>query len=224
MSMAGQSNFVSVLSAEGSAEIRALLESYKNDKSKVVPIKQKIMVILIKEGVAIRRLLTPHQVIAHPHNRDKQIITASGIELRAGRVVAVGFSLPVMEEGAWAFEENPFDKRISSISCAHYKTDPRFPTYKASHIVAGSVGAGHTNATLASVIDECPCSDPAISKDGKYNKAAWFLNPDVAQACTVGAQWWVARWEVEQEFPILPHIFQSALNAPSHVSEGLVYS
>ena len=79
-------------------EITALLQSFMQDKSKVVPVQQRVGQILLAEGAAQVRKLNVKEVVPHKDNRDKQILTASGVEVRASRLKTVGYSKAVFEE------------------------------------------------------------------------------------------------------------------------------
>ena len=218
--MSGERQHGSVLSPEAAKQVRALIEEYSNDTAKVVPVQQRLETILKKEKVAVRRRLLPHQVVAHIKNRDEQMLTASGVELRAVRLQKVGFARQVMEQGAWCFEDNPITKHLAKAGISHYAKDPRFAIYRESDVVGGSVGASHTNHVLASVEDERPCSNVAIALNGRYNKSEWFANPEFKESCERGVDWWCIKWEIDEEHPMIAVIFQSALNTQQHVAEG----
>ena len=213
------SKHAKVMSDASHTKIRDLILQYKCDKTKVAPVFKELSDVLVKEGCAKQRLFLPHNVVAHEKNRDEQILSASGVQMRAVRLNKVGFCKATMEQGAWAFEDHPVTKRLAKVALKHYESDERFARYKETEVVAASVGASHCNHVLASIKDERPCSDPLLPTD-VYDKNHWYQNEDCKSACETGVLWWTVRWEVEQEFPLLPHIFQSALNTAQHVAEG----
>ena len=210
----------SVLSESASASIKSLLDEYNQDTTQVVPVQQKIAAILWAEKAVSIRKLEVKQVVPHKDNRDKQMITASGTEMRAARLKHVGYAKSLYEEGAWAFEDNPKTKVLATTAMLHFKTDKRFAQYRQQDIVAGSVGASHTTHVHASVIDESPCSNPKVAVDGRYSKSDWYKNPEFKDVCENGSNWKVVKWEVEEMFPLMPIIFQAAVNTTHHVAEG----
>jgi hypothetical protein len=211
---------VGVLSKEACDKVRQLCEQYESDKNKVVPCQQQIARILISEGAAKRSRLMAHQVVAHKHNRDGQMLTASGVQVRATRLQSVGFSKSVLEQGTWCFQDHPVKKHLATAALQHYDKDDRYARYRAVDVVAGSVGASLTTHVIASVKDERPCDSVGISTDGRYDKLLWYSNEDFQDCAENGFEWWEVKWEIEEEFPMVPIIFQSALNTQQHVAEG----
>ena len=59
-----------------------------------------------------------------------------------------------------------------------------------------------------------------INKAGRLNKELFCANADFRNGIEVGIRIWVMKWQVEEMFPELPGIFQSALNAKQHVGSG----
>lgn len=223
--MAAFTKGVSSLDDECRAQVKGLVASYKADKTKVAVVKDNLENVFKQKGLAKLRLLNWNQVITHPSNRDKLMLTASGCELRSGRLENVGFSLQTMEKGAWACEFHPVNRAQVNHVLNHFKTDERFAEYDASEVVAGSVGASHTNHIIAQVMQERKCNMPngPVVVDGRYCKSAWMHNGDFEVAATRGIQWWVIRWEVMEEFgDDIADIFQAALNTDQHVGEGEV--
>ena len=210
----------SVLSKIAAVEIKELIDGYLADNSKVVPTQQKIAAILKAEGAVQNRLLDCKQVVPHAKNRDGEILTASGVEIRAERLNGVGFSRALMEQGAWAIEDHPVTKHLAKAAIQHFAKDKRFAKYRESEVVAGSVGTGHTNHVIAAVRDQCPCAVPSIALNGRYNQTLFYANSDFKQVSDEGNHWQVIRWEIDEAFPQIADIFQAALNADQQVSEG----
>lgn len=211
----------SILSPVAAAKVEELLKEYKHDSGKVVPIKEQMLQVFVAEGACKRRKLHSKQVAVHPANRDGQMITASGVYDRGVRLNNVGFSLSVLEKETFAIEENPVSKHIAKTCTEFFKKDARFAEYKAAEIIAGSLGASHTNHFIATVFDKRPCDRPEIADEqGKVNSTMLCSNADFKAAVDNGIEWWVIRWEIEESYPEVATIFQSALNAVQHVGEG----
>ena len=213
-------SFTSVLSAESRTKIAELCEAFKKDQNGVKIIQMKLQKILQDDGHAQRRLFRCKQIGVHPANRDKKKITATGMHDRAERMHGIGFVKSVFEAETFAFEDNPFTKAIAKSSIDHFATDARFAIYQQHEILGGSVGGSHTNHMCAATADERPCSTPGISKDGKIDKMKLYQNPEYKDACEGESYWWFIRWEIEAEFPVIPTIYQGALNATQHVGTG----
>ena len=210
----------SILSAAARESIDELVRQCPCNKSAVMVVKRKIDDILKAQKCCYKRQLTPLQVAVHPKNRDGQMITASGVYDRAARLQGVGFDLKVFEEEAVCVEDHPIHKGIAHGALKHFKTDERFAQYDLKQIVAGSVGASHTNHLLAATIEGRPCNVPEISVDGRCSFAAWCAQPDFGNAGIDGASWWCIKRQIEELWPDIPEIYQSALNAEQHVGSG----
>ena len=209
-----------VLSPSAVSKIAAYVERFRSNKGAVMLCKKGIFDVLKDEGACYQRQLTPMQVAVHPKNRDGQMITASGVYDRAVRLMGVGFDLKIFEEEAFCVEDHPLSKEIAKGAKKHFQTDNRFAVYSDTEIVAGSVGASHTNHLLAATIQGRPCDNESISIDGKLDVAAWSKHTDFQKACSSGCLWWCIKWQVEETWPDIPEIFQSALNAKQHVGSG----
>ena len=96
----------------------------------------------------------------------------------------------------------------------------RFAKYDENDIHVGSIGGSPTIHLLAAVAQERPCDRPKISKSNKLDKTVFFANADFRKGIEVGINIWVMKWQLEEMFPDLPCIFQSALNAKQHVGSG----
>ena len=67
---------------------------------------------------------------------------------------------------------------------------------------------------------ERPCDNPKFACDGKIDKARLYTNADFKKAAEDGVEWWEIKWEIEEEFPEMAEIYQSALNCAQHVGQG----
>ena len=221
--MAASSKCHRILSEAVKDEIKSALAMFEADKKGTcVPVKDKLAKLLLANGGAERRKMLSNQVCPHFRNRDEQILSASGVPLRGERVLNTGFSRDTFERNAWAVEENPVSRHLAAKVVPFLAKDARFAVYQPSEIKAGSVGASHMNHVVESVRQERPCLNAAVSEDGRWSQALWFPqgNGEFGDVVTNGSWWYVIRWEVEDEFPQIPHIFQSALNSEQGVGEG----
>ena len=213
-------SFDSVLSEPSRQSMREIGRMFASKSVPPVPLKSKALNLLRSENAAKWKLFKTSQVVPHPQNRDRQFITASGVATRAVELKAVGFDLDILEKETVVFQDNPASKEIAQHAMRHLKTDQRFAQYAFHEIEAGSVGGSHTTHVVESVKQERPCTLQGISVDGKYDKHMFYENQSFKQAAEDGVHYWAIRWEIEAEFPWLPCLFQSALNAPQHVGQG----
>ena len=211
-----------ILPMESTKRFQALVTAYEADKKQVVPVKDKMEAILREHVGARSKHLYSWQVVPHFENRDGAILSASGVELRAERVMNVGFSKLTFEKNAWCIEENPITKEITEKALAHLRKDPRFAEYKASNVAVGSVGASHMTHVIESARQELPCTNKAISKDSVWSHALWYPQGEgeFGDVATNGSMWMEIRWEIAAEFPQVAKIFQSALNTEQQVGDG----
>ena len=202
--------------------MREIIASVNSGESKIAPACNQILQGLMAEGNAKYRVFLPHEVAPHHCNRDGQMLTASGVEMRGLKFHKIGFVLRIFEEGAVCFADHPTKRKIAKSCVNLVNSDERFARYTFHDIVAGSVGATHSNHLVAAVKDERPCATSDIAVWGKYDKKLFYNNDDFKACGENGAKWLEIRHEVEEEFPELPGLLQSGLNAAQHVGQGLL--
>ena len=171
---------------------------------------------------ALQWRLHPDQAGIHPLNRDKLKITSQGCVLRGKRVLASGFSFKAIGE-LWAFEEHPVTGAIGKHTNEILASDPGFaPPCEA--IKVGPANWTHTNQFVRMVQHCAPCSDPDIpTKDGKIDKATIMADPKNAKMFSYineGMVFNVIPYWIEEQYPVVPTVFQSAANQEQQVQEG----
>jgi hypothetical protein len=204
-------------------EIKAI-ESGFVDKSRldVVVMKDRSIELLLAHGGAEADVEMPsRKVFAHTQNRDKEILNANRAHSRMEAVCDSGFSMSVACRDAVCFEDHPIRKPIGKAAEALTAMSETFAKYSASEVTDGSVGSSHFNHSLECALQGVPCGLPSISENGFMNRQKIETRqPGFKTAFSRGLKWTRVRWEVEEMFPMLPSLFQSALTAGGQVQEG----
>jgi hypothetical protein len=190
------------------------------EDSVIVYCKEEIMNILLTHKYAYRAQWHAKVVGVHPCNRNGEGILWPRAQSRIVKIRTIGWSWTTSEVNAVNIEDHPMKKHIAKNTVKICSQSDKFAKYNVDEIKSGSLGAGHCNHGIAMVIDEVPCEFPRISEHGKmsYNKVA--SDPGFKEAIDKGMRWVTIRWEVEEEFPQIPSIIQSALNAVAQIAEG----
>jgi hypothetical protein len=165
--------------------------------------------------------LHPDQVGIHPANRDNLKITSQGCVLRGKKVLPSGFSFKAIGE-LWAFEDHPtgaIGKYTNEVLVGDQGFAPPCESIK-----VGPANWTHTNQFVRMVQHCAPCSDPDIpTKDGKIDKAAIMADPKNSKMFSYineGMLFNVIPYWIEEQYPTVPNVFQSAANQEMQVQTG----
>ena len=129
-----------------------------HDESKQVYIRDQLALIFAKRMLKMR--LHPNEVGIHPGNRNSDEITASGVWIRGGKIIAGGFSYAAMR-ALYAFEDHPTKRHIAKHTIEVTNTD-EFGTYDAMEMRVGPANWTHCNQFVNMVVARPKCSDPGI--------------------------------------------------------------
>jgi hypothetical protein len=166
--------------------------------------------------------LLPDQVGIHPANRDEDEICPSAVHLRGKRILASGFSYAAMGT-LWAVEDNP-----STAAIAHHTSRILQSAIEwappGDPVKVGPLNWTHSNQFVRMVDHARPCSDADLPTiEGHIDKGAIQGDPKQAklfQYATDGMVFNVLPYWVEEQYPSVVNIFQSACNQEQQVQEG----
>lgn len=186
----------------------------------IVYCKEQIITICLEHKYAYLSTWQAKLVGVHPCNRNGEGLLWPRAHSRIFKIRTVGWSWTTSEASAVNIEDHPTKKHIANYTVKICSQSDKFARYSVDEVKLGSLGAGHCNHGIACVLDGVPCDLPKISEGGKmsYNKIA--SDPGFKEAVDKGMRWVTLRWEVEADFPEIPVIIQSALNAVSQIAEG----
>ena len=211
------------LSAADHETVRKLILDFEkgDDSSKQVYIRDALDEVF-KPHYLMWRLL-PKQIGIYPGNRDFDAMTAAGVWLRGGRVYSSGFSQLAIGT-IWAFEDHPKRKHIEKHTLKVTRADPRFGQYEEGEVKVGPANWTHTNQWVCMVVDGTQCDYSGLPlRDGRIDSHEILTDPKhkrLLQYTKEGMVVTVFPHWVEEAYPSIPKIFQSACNQEQQVQEG----
>ena len=171
----------------------------------------------------MRWRLMPKEIGTHPANRDGAAMTAFAAQLRGARILESGFSSQAIGK-VWCVEDPPRSRHIEKHTLNVTSSDSAFGSYEAGTVRVGPLNWTHSNQFVAMVMDRTPCDYAALPlRDGKLDSDTILQDPknkilkeyiDSGMVCTVFPYW------IEESYPLIPRIFQSAANQEQQVQEG----
>ena len=175
-----------------------------NDESKQVYIRDQLVSIFAKHQLKMR--LHPQEGGIHPGNRNSDEITASGVWIRGGKIIASGFSYAAM--GAlYAFEDHPTKRHIAKHTIEVTNTD-EFGKYDFMEVRVGPANWTHCNQFVNMVVHRSKCSDPGIPCiDGRIDSDTILKDPRnvrLSQYINEGMYWLVFPSWVEDAYNWMP--------------------
>ena len=201
------------------------------DKSdtQLVTLCYTMLDMLVGVDGAYKAKVNPLHMGIHPRNRGGKKMPDSKVHTKGSKVIKVGFNLKLCgPEKAIGFEDNPKTKHIEKHTMATTAGNQYFAQYPAGSIRAGSVGCSHLNQYLAAGVygAKTHFPDDKICEDGTdvmSKKQMLLINDDIDDAMTGGLTWTIVKWSIEESYPLLPEIFQRALNIEHHIGEGTCF-
>ena len=199
------------------------------DDMRLVQLKDNMLKLMVDGGEARIKFMHPKTVVPHPKNRGGSKMQVGKIYLKGSNIITVGVSLDECGPNkAVAFEVNPLDKKIANDFIKLCATSDHYASYTdAGAIGAGSVGSGHWNQFLASIVDKARVPKQFVSKlcePGREHLDGERLcrdQPALRKLLDHGLQFTVIKYSMETEYPQLPNILQKALNVEHHIGEGV---
>ena len=166
--------------------------------------------------------LHPGEVGIHPGNRDTEKIVSSGVYVRGDKIIASGFSHAAMGK-LYAFEDHPTKRHIAKYTVECTRSD-ELGSYDLSSVKVGPGNCTHTNQFAQAVDCRAKCSHPRIPCiDGRIDREKILQDPRnirLKQYIEKGVIWYVFPHWVEELYPWMPKLFQSASNQEQQVQEG----
>ncbi len=196
--------------------------------TKIVSMMDEMVPILMDANEAYEMDVPPERMGVHPSNRGGKLVVHTKVHSKGSKVVNVGFSPKLCgPDKAMAFEDNPLKPTIADTTIELTSSDERFADFDHSSIVGGSVGCSHLNQFLACVNCEVPTAEASLCKHGEKRMSKAILtgkDKHLKHALEKGLKWTIVRFKIEEQYPRLPWIFQTALNVEHHIGEGACLS
>ena len=190
----------------------------------------QMMAILEEAGVSQLRYMHPKSIVPHIGNRGGSKMQWQKIYEKMAKIISVGVSLKECGPNkAIAFAEDPYNKHSGKAHIELCRTSPHYALYTDIDMVeGGSVGCGHWNQSLACIQDSRPVPEKWLKKlceEGNPCLDAARLGrdqPDLRKLLQDGLRFTMIPNWVEKQYPLLPHVFQKALNIEHNIGEGLI--
>ena len=212
------------LTSEDHQKVRKLILEFEkgDDDTKQVYIRDGLDEIFAPHLMQWR--LLPKQIGIHTENRDHDMMSPAGVWLRGGKINNSGFS-PLARGKVWAFEDHPIKKHIEKHTLAVTSADKRFGSYQPGDVKVGPANWTHSNQFVCMVMDRTPCDYSGLPcRDGHIDSDAITQDPKnvrLAEYIAQGMNVFVFPHWVEEQYPAIPRIFQSACNQEQQVQEGV---
>lgn len=161
------------------------------------------------------------QIGMHPCNRDGEGVHPQRANTRIEVLHTGGVSVPTLERGLVAMEDNPLTKHIAKFTHNICSQGPQYAKYNVEEIKGGTVAGSHCNHGFAQVYDETPCDIQRISHNGRLSQEECLGHPAMRKVVTSGATFKFYSWPIEYHFPTIPKILQSAYTTVTQVGEGV---
>eukprot|EP00959_Pyramimonas_sp_CCMP1952_P225777 4721135-Pyramimonas_sp.AAC.1 len=202
------------------ADIVAIIESVDNsdDETKakqMISKADKVMTILMQQGLAYRERIQPDKVGVDPENRFGQGLDPMDVHALGLEILSDGFS-EKMTSNATCFEVDPnstrqydFNKELSDSS------DGMIPYIAAHDLRATTVTCSHTTGFIRAVFHGASSElDEKYTTDGKLSKDKIIAaDPGFKDVLERGLMYYVARHQVANEIPLVANFLSEAGNA-----------
>ena len=193
----------------------AVAKQCKDGAYGILSLVERIISILIDEGLAVKIQLAPKAVGVHPSNRYGFGINAHNMHRLLLNIFNLGWSWAACSM-AFCVEDGP-SKSIATFTIDMQNTSPLFGHSLYYEIVAGSLTCGHTNQSLVAAIDGANCDHTAISVDGHISTEKIKSKHGFGEAMTNGSIWTMLKHQSVQLYPDLPNLIQRAFQGAGQV-------
>lgn len=178
--------------------------------------------ILQSHGLLVKQTLAPDQVGAHPSNRDGLGLSAQDVMDLISAIVEVGFDGNI--PNPVAIEVSASDAKIHQFNQGLAdQSNGILPAFKANIMKAASISSSHTNAAMRCLLHGspgCEAMHDGLLIDGRFSlELLGRKDPVFKSACETGLSWRIISHVVVSEFPKVPGLLQSALNASGHLGK-----
>lgn len=213
----------SSLTPEEHSQVNKLCLQFEQggDSAKNVAIRDTLAEVF--KGCIMKWRLMPDEVGIHPANRDEDEMCPSAVHLRGKRILASGFSFAAIGT-AWAVEDNPTTQAIAHHTANVLKASAEWAP-PGEPVKVGPLNWTHSNQFVRMVIHARPCTDGDIPTiEGSIDKASIQGDPKQAKLfdyASEGMVYNVLPYWVEEQYPSVVKIFQSACNQEQQVQEGM---
>ena len=206
-------------------------DTSQRSKARLRQLMDQMVDLLKGAGLAHEKGMHCKSIVPHISNRGKSKMQWSKIYGKGAKIIKVGVSLNECGPNkAFAFYEDPLDKKSAKAHIELCKTSPHYPTYgNVDTVDGGSVGCGHWNQFLACVHDSRPvparhveelCEEGNPCLDGVRLTRE---QPSLGGILLDGLRFTMVLASVEKAYPQLPNMIQKALNIEHHIGEGSMH-
>ena len=204
-------------------QINEPYQSFLKGTNKIVSMMHAMWQHLLDNGGGYTLEVSHSMMGVHPSNRDGEGLAVDRVHKTPLKIKTAGFVNRIADADTYCFEDNPLTNSIGKFTQQITSMSPMFGQYKASQVKFGSVGAGHLNNSCQAADQQVECNIPEISVNGRMSKEK-IVEGDPEYLKAWGRMTWKCiRHEVEVLFPVMPHLFQAALNSKDQVHDGAEY-
>ena len=181
-----------------------------------------LLSILQGHSLLVKQTLAPDQVGTHPANRDGLGLSAQDIMELIAAIVEVGFDGNVpnpvaIETPASDAKTHQFNQGLAD------QSNGILPAFNANVMKCASISSSHTNAAMRCLLHGSPgCAGmhDDLMIGGRFSlELLGRKDPIFKSACETGLTWRIISHVVVSEFPQVPSLLQSALNASGHLGK-----
>ena len=201
-------------------EIAKAVEAAERDQ--LVQGATRLLGILQKHGFVVKQQIVPDQVGTHPANRDGLGLNSQDIMELIAAICEVGFDDSV--PNPLCIEIPSTDRKIHNFNrLLIEQSNGILPELNANVMKYASISSSHTNAALRCLAHGspgCPGMHDDLMVMGRFSlELLGRKDPTFLAACQHGLTWRVLSHQVVTEFPEVPSLLQSALNASGHLGK-----
>ena len=194
-------------------EIESLIAQAGADDCRIVSIVDSIIDKLQKSNLAYRMAIPPQMVGIHPVNRDGYGLSEPEVHALGSEIVATGWSWQACSH-AVCIEDDATGK-IAAFSMNTKNRTSGLGHAAEGQIRYGSLACTRTNQFLCCIIDSVPCEHENLVRDGRVDTHGLCMkDSQLAKAVEQGLDWMVLKSKVEELYPSLPDLIQTARNGP----------
>eukprot|EP00435_Cladocopium_sp_Y103_P057254 s392_g19.t1 len=204
--------------------LKDALQKALDDGSKGLLGKWKnVLDVLLANNVAFHAKLSPNSLLVHPQNRGGSGVQPFHMHQKGSKIVETGAAMDLLI-GSVCFEMHPNDgKRKEQLEFNQKliaaSSDLMSPILGGERYLTAS--STHTSQFCRALAHGCKTPEPSL-KDSNGNLSLEMLGKDAVlkEMATVGWNWVVIPWYVEEAFPKLPAMIADALTSVNGIFEA----
>ena len=194
-------------------QIVALLGKVSNcmdNNPAIVGIVDKVLALLLDNGLAITIVLPPAAVGVHPKNRYGAGLIVSNVHKLGASFKTLGFSMSETSNAVCV--EDGEDGAIAAFTTALQASSPYLGKSAPHEIIAGAIACTHTNQFLLAARQTVKTNYPHLANsEGDIDYGAIIAkDPVFKTAAEDGIKWVMIKRRAVIQYPILPELIQKA--------------